>query len=256
MNIELKQTNDTKTVFELNDITVAYANTLRRLTMKHVPTMAIDTVEIHENDSGLFDEILAHRLGLIALNTDKDAFNMPEPDAEKSAATHAEIGLDVEGPMTVTADDLEPENPTVEPIHANTVLVELLEDQSITLVATARLGVGDEHSKYDPCLASYYYKPTITVNDDVDNIDEKRKDYPPQILSDGEIDADKINTPELVDACEDVNDAVTIEYDEPARDFIFTIEPWGQLNSKDIVSEALRVYNEQLEEFRELLEAT
>jgi DNA-directed RNA polymerase subunit D len=253
MNIELRTTSEKKTIFEIQDSTVAYANTLRRLSMKHVPTMAIDTIEVHENDSGLFDEILAHRLGLVALNTDVGTFNMPEPDAEKSAATHAELSLDVEGPMTVTAGDLEPENETVTPVHEDTVIVELLEDQSITLIATARLGVGDEHSKYDPCLASYYYNPSITVDNDVDNLEDKLGDYPPQVVEDGEIVKDNINTPELIDACEDVSDAVTIEYDEPATNFIFTIEPWGQLSSQDIVSEALRIYNDQLDEFQGLV---
>jgi DNA-directed RNA polymerase subunit D len=254
MNLTLKQTDEHKSIFEINDASVAYVNTLRRLCMKHVPTMAIDTIEVHENDSGLFDEILAHRLGLIALNTEPGTFNMAEPDAEKSAATHAEFTLDVQGPLTVRAEHLEPENETVAPVHEDSVIVELLEDQSISLIATARLGTGDEHSKYDPCLASYYYKPRITVDNSVDNLNDKLDELPPQIVEDGQIQKDLINTPELIDACEDVNDAVTIEYDDNTTDFIFTIEPWGQLTSEQIISEALRVYNDQLDEFNNLLE--
>ena len=254
MNLTLKQTDEQKSIFEINDASVAYVNTLRRLCMKHVPTMAIDTIEVHQNDSGLFDEILAHRLGLIALNTEPGTFNMAEPDAEKSAATHAEFTLDVEGPLTVRAEHLEPENETVSPVHEDSIIVELLEDQSISLIATARLGTGDEHSKYDPCLASYYYKPNITVDNSVDNLNDKLDELPPQIVEDGEIQKDLINTPELIDACEDVNDTVTIEYDDNTTDFIFTIEPWGQLTSEQIISEALRVYNDQLDEFNNLLE--
>ena len=254
MNLTLKHTTEHKSVFEINDASVAYVNTLRRLCMKHVPTMAIDRIEVHQNDSGLFDEILAHRLGLVALNTEPGSFNMAEPDAEKSAATHAEFSLDVSGPITVRAEHLEPENQTVAPVQEDTVIVELLEDQTITLVATARLGTGDEHSKYDPCLASYYYKPSITVDNSVSDLEQKIQAFPPQITEDGEIKEDLINTPELIDACEDVNDAVTIEYDDNTTDFIFTIEPWGQLSSEEIISEALRVYNDQLDEFNELLE--
>lgn len=253
MNIELKRAENHKTVFEIHDTSVAYANTLRRLCMKHVPTMAVDTIEVQENDSGLFDEILAHRIGLIALNTEPGTFNMADPDAEKSAATHAEFSLDVEGPKTVTASDLQPENDTVSPVHGDAIIVELLENQSIKLVATARLGTGDEHSKYDPCLASYYYKPRITVDNSVSNLDEKIEQYPPQISEDGEIKEELIDTPELVDAAEDVTDAVTVEYDDEATDFIFTIEPWGQLTSKQIISEALRVYNDQLDDFKDAL---
>ena len=39
------------------------ANAIRR-SVSEVPTLAIEEVEIFKNDSALYDEMLAHRLGL------------------------------------------------------------------------------------------------------------------------------------------------------------------------------------------------
>ena len=51
----------------LNNINVSIANALRRVIISQIPTIVIDTVCIKENNSGLCDEMIAHRLGLIPL---------------------------------------------------------------------------------------------------------------------------------------------------------------------------------------------
>ena len=76
MKIELVEKSDNKIVFTLKDVTAGYANTLRRLMIGEVPTMAIDDVTIAKNDSVLYDEIIAHRLGLVVLKTDLSSYNM------------------------------------------------------------------------------------------------------------------------------------------------------------------------------------
>ena len=59
-----------ETKFELYSTDLAIANALRRIMISEVPTMTIDLVEVRENTSALHDEFLAHRLGLVPLNSE------------------------------------------------------------------------------------------------------------------------------------------------------------------------------------------
>ena len=57
-----------KIVFR-TDANYSILNAIRR-SVEEVPTLAIDEVEIFKNDSALYDEVLAHRIGLVPLKTE------------------------------------------------------------------------------------------------------------------------------------------------------------------------------------------
>jgi DNA-directed RNA polymerase subunit D len=252
-SMKISQINETS--YHVSDTNHGYLNALRRIMGSEVPTMAISKVEFKENSSALYDEIIAHRLGLIPLKTDLKTYNIPKKGEEESAATHTTLTLNVEGPCNVYAKDLVPKDTQIKPVHENTLIVKLLQGQKVELIATANLGQGKEHMKWGPGLITFYYKPKITVNNKSQDLDEFIDKYPPQVITDSKIDEKKINSAQLIDACKGINeDIVKIEYDEDHKDFILNIESWGQLSNKEIIEKGLEIFNNKIDMFEKELE--
>jgi len=55
----------------------------------------------------------------------------------------------------------------------------------------------------------------------------------------------------LCGACAEVASGNSVKLNEAEKDFVFFIEPWGQLGVKEIVAKAADVFIESLEEFDE-----
>jgi DNA-directed RNA polymerase II subunit RPB3 len=65
--------------FELLNTDLSVANSLRRIIISEIPTMAFDLVEVKENTSALHDEFIAHRIGLLPLvSHDVDNYEFSE----------------------------------------------------------------------------------------------------------------------------------------------------------------------------------
>ena len=148
--------------FVLSDVSPAFANALRRIILAEVPVMAIDDVMILENSSVMYDEILAHRLGLIPITTDK-TYNLPEECTCKSELgcekCRATLSLEIEAsdPVEVVYTSfLKPENPEVKPVSDKIPIVKLAQGQRLKLEAYARLGRGRDHAKWQPASACTY----------------------------------------------------------------------------------------------------
>ena len=78
--------------FELLNTDLSVANSLRRIIICEVPTMAIDLVEVKENTSALHDEFIAHRLGLIPLTSHSvDNFEMSDSCKCNSMCRHCSV---------------------------------------------------------------------------------------------------------------------------------------------------------------------
>ena len=79
--VHIIQSSDEAIQFEMVGINAAVANALRRILISEVPTVAIETVYLHNNTSIIQDEVLAHRLGLVPIDVEPDEFeDLPPPE--------------------------------------------------------------------------------------------------------------------------------------------------------------------------------
>ena len=238
--------------FILKNTSPAFANALRRIMMEAVPTMAIEDIEFVQNDSVLYDEMLAHRFGLIPLTTDLKGYEVKNPDDELSAKNSVKLTLRAKGPCTVYSDDLKSKDPKVKPAFSKIPITKLLKGQELELEATAVLGIGKTHTKFTPCLAWFIYKPKVSVNNNHKDFDKFKDKYPPQVLNNGKIDAKLIEQHDLFEACDGVNDEIVKVERDPST-LIFNIEPWGQLNPAEILASAVDHFTKLFDEFSDKL---
>jgi DNA-directed RNA polymerase subunit D len=156
----LEETPNSVTL-QLDGIDRSYANAVRRFCIAEVPSMAIDDVVILENSSVLYDEILAHRLGMIPIKTDLDRYVLPEKcDCGSPMGCHkcrVLFVLDAKGKekvSTIYSGDLVSEDREVRPVSETIPIVKLAAGQSVKLEAYARLGRGKEHAKWQACTVA------------------------------------------------------------------------------------------------------
>lgn len=255
MKLTVKENTPQKAVFTLSDVSAAYANALRRYMLGEVPTMAIDSCTFNKNDSVLYDEIIAHRLGLVVFKTDLDSYQVPKPGEALAAHNELKMNLKVSGPKTVYAKDITTKDPKVVPVYPETVIVKLLEGQELDVEMSAILGTGKEHAKWSPGLIWYAHEADIKVNNKSKDFATFKDKYPAHVFNKkGEIDKALINSPELIDACIGINkDIVDVTFD--TNSYQFTVESFGALSAKEIVEQAMEVFNSQIKEFEGLVKA-
>ena len=242
-----------RTVVLVKDADAGFVNALRRLMIDTVPTMAIEDVEIRENSSALYDEIIAHRLGLVPLTTDLKGYNLPQKckcEGKGCARCTVALTLKAKGPGYVYASELKSKDPAVKPVYPEMVVAKLLKNQELELEATAVMGQGKAHVKWSPGLVWHTNKPNITTNNNSSKLASVRDKYPPQVFKDGKIDKQAIFDLNLVDAVEGIeDDVIKVEYE--TTQFLLYIEPWGQLTAKEMLATALDIFEEGLKEIEE-----
>lgn len=222
--------NTPKKVVLRTEMSEPLANSIRRA-VSEVETLAIDEVEMFKNDSALYDEVLAHRIGLVPLKTDKGM----------SSKTKIDLKLSKKGPCTVYAGDLEGNADVVEPKIPLTILGE---DHKLELVATARLGIGLEHAKYIPGICYYRHIQEIKSSPQIDKIIEKAK----PILMKSEKKCSKW-------FC-DIDDASLTEIEEldsqavsDSSEMLFVVESYGNMPAKEIFDKAVNAIESDLDDF-------
>ena len=66
-DVDILKSTSSQIKFVLTKADSSVANALRRVLIAETPTLAIDIVSFDANSSVMFDEFLAHRLGMVPL---------------------------------------------------------------------------------------------------------------------------------------------------------------------------------------------
>ncbi len=213
-------------------------NALRRIILEEVPTIAIDEVYVYENNSALYDEQLALRLGLIPLKTDL-SYNFRKEcscNGEGCSMCEVKFKFEVEGKGYRYSKDLKSSDPNIVPVFDNIPIVYLEEGQKIKVEAIALMGKGKEHSKWSPAHVYYFEYPEIEIKDNSIKLDMKK------IIKEG------------------LERLIILEREGKLKlnfencKYVFVIEPFGQLEVEDILDEGLNELILKFEEFNNKIE--
>jgi len=257
MKIKTLEKKDNELKVEISGINHAEANTIRRLIISETPTLSIDEIEFITNDSGLYDEILANRLGLIPLVTDYKSYNLIEDCTCKSEGCvkcQVEGIIEIKGPNTVYASDLKFKDPIIKSAYDNIPIVKLLDGQELKIIVNARLGKGKEHIKNSPGAVFYTNKPVLKITKDLKLIEKVKDKFPKLAFKEGKLDEESLLKNNLYESCEGIDDSVLkVDYEEDK--FIFELESFGQLTPKDILETAINVFDKKLDSFSKTIKS-
>ncbi|KAM3075238.1 RNA polymerase II subunit 3 [Clarireedia jacksonii] len=236
--------------FELSNVDLAFANSLRRTMLSEVPTIAIDRVQIEANTSVLADEFIAHRLGLIPLNSKNcdDVIYTRDCDCEGNCelcsvtlTLHARCTGDEI--MKVYARDL-----VVDPLRANKwvgnpvitdpdglgpVICKLRKGQELRMKCIALKGIAKEHAKWAPTAAvGFEYDPHNKLKHiDLWYEQDAAKEWPKSKYADWE---------------EPPQEGAPFDYDAVPKNFYFEVESIGNLEPDAIIQQGIKVLQQKL----------
>eukprot|EP00823_Brevimastigomonas_motovehiculus_P009225 TRINITY_DN8892_c0_g1_i1.p1 TRINITY_DN8892_c0_g1~~TRINITY_DN8892_c0_g1_i1.p1 ORF type:complete len:359 (-),score=63.17 TRINITY_DN8892_c0_g1_i1:209-1285(-) len=277
--IDIIELKDDYIKFKLTGVDASFANSLRRVMIAEVPTLAIDIVEIQANTTVLHDEFIAHRLGLIPLissdvNTYKYSRDCDCDEMCPKCATTFTLNVKnkIYPSQSVTTRDLiAEENAGVLPAdvanqsstsdQSNIVIVKLGKQQELRCTCVARKGIGKDHAKWSPvATATFQYEPDIRLDQtEMNSLTEDKKEdfvnscpakvyvYDPSTRTVTIGDKEKcMYCMECVNKAEalGVQDLVTVT--QMPESFIFTVESTGALKPEDIVLDSFNILKDKL----------
>ncbi|MFQ6013424.1 MAG: DNA-directed RNA polymerase subunit D [Thermoplasmata archaeon] len=267
MKVEVRRMTEQEATLLIEDAEPSFVNALRRTLMADVPKMAIEEVEFHlgpirgedgkeyESVTPLFDEIIAHRLSLIPIPTDLEVF---EPRGTCSTCggegcPHCTVmfSLNKRGPGTVFSRDLLPVGDTkLAPRDSDIPIVKLGDGQAMLIYATAVLGTGQDHAKWQAAQgAAYKFYPILEFDPKDDALTpDVASVCPVKILeADGAFRVTDIERCTLCRLCEEESEGRIQVRGDPTR-FLFRFETDGALTAHQALNAGLDILQHKFED--------
>jgi DNA-directed RNA polymerase subunit D len=271
MHVKMIEEMETRAKFLVTDASPEKVNALRRALIMDLPKMAIDDVEFllgsirdeegneYESVSPVFDEIVAHRLGLVPIPTDLELFGFRDQcscGGEGCPSCTIMYKLEKRGPCEVYSGDLDSlGGDAYRPKDELIPIVRLGERQGILAYATAELGTGRKHAKWQATHGvGYKYYPKVKIDQNkCDNGGSCIKICPKHVMAFKDQKVQVIDNDACI-LCKDCisvcrTNAITIEGAEDK--FLFEFETDGSLTARMALNKALESLEDTFDEFRD-----
>ena len=260
MKVEVKELKPKKAVIKFEEVQPYFVNSIRRIMLADLPKLAVDDVIIYDNTSALFDEIIAHRLGLVPIPTDLSLLSFRDECVCKGKGCPnctVRYTLSKEGEGMVYSGDLQPSEKSWAIKEDKIPIVELFGDQRLILEVEAVLGRGRDHAKWQAVQApAYKMEPFIDFDKkkiaDVKKFIEKLPDGIIEFKKDKIEIKDETKLPLLeYHLNKEKIDFIKIKRDQSK--IMFTFETDGSLSAKDAIIESAKILEKKYAEFGKLL---
>jgi DNA-directed RNA polymerase subunit D len=254
--IRIIDKSEDKMRIELRDTDPSFANALRRTVLTEVPFMAIDEVDIGENTSSIFNEFIAHRIGQVPLITDIKSYKLPDRCCGGQCARCSTIAtLEAKGPGTVYSKELKFKDKNIKAVEGDIPIIILADGQRLRLEAKAVLGYAKNHAKWQGAHCTYKLLPVVEISKECDACESCVKACPRNII---EMAGKKAKVTDI-NACIECGECAracakgAIKVSHAPDVFIMTLESYGGLPAKSILSYALDRLENKVTEFEEML---
>lgn len=212
------------------------ANAIRRY-LNQVLVLAVDEVEISKNNSPLYDETVAHRIGLIPLKSEGSV-------NEKTTDT---LKLDAKKEGMIYSSELKGK---VNVVYDKIPITSLNKGQELKINAIVKAGRGSEHSKFSPGLM--FYRNIFDVKIDKDCPAEVVEVCPQKILAlkDGKVTITDSSKCDMCEACLEIckkynKDSIKIT---PGKELFISMESFGQMDVKNMFKKSIEALKKDLNE--------
>lgn len=168
-DVQVIEENETKLIFDLANINVTYAKTMRDVMFTQIPTMAINEIHIIKNTTSIPYELIAQRIENIPIRADPTKYNY-EDKIRFDLHKRADNGIMAYHMLTtVKSGDLKwiqesdensdsPKPADAKPADDNYVILKLLPTQELHMICYAVKGTGQFHNKFSPISNLTYIK--------------------------------------------------------------------------------------------------
>ncbi|KAI0268804.1 DNA-directed RNA polymerase [Gloeopeniophorella convolvens] len=247
-NVRIRELKKDSVNFVLENVDLAFANSLRRVMMADIPTVAIDMVEFEANTTVLPDEFIAHRLGmipLISMNCDEAIRYSRDCTCLQSCQNCSielilHVACNENRTMDVTSNHLDVNGEEIEkrtpnfghPVGKNdpsvppVLICKIRKGQELKVRCIAKKGIAKEHAKWSPCSAvSFEYDPHNRLR-------HTSYWYETDIKREWPLSANAAEE-------EEPRDDEPFDYNAKPQKFYFEVETDGSLGPQEVVMKGL-----------------